>query len=110
VVSPEFPEAFDRFEKRVDTSKIKTFEHLRMSFALYAGRRWKGTAKQVDALADEAEKIGIPTPREERRARIREQERVRGWRHEQYTIRGKLRSIFRDVKTGRFIKNPLGGD
>ncbi|UCH01367.1 MAG: hypothetical protein JSV20_05660 [Candidatus Bathyarchaeota archaeon] len=33
--------------------------------------------------------------------------RPRTWRHETINVKGKLRSIFRDLKTGRFIKKPF---
>jgi hypothetical protein len=32
------------------------------------------------------------------------------WKHEQYRVKGKLRSVFRDVKSGRFSKDPIEPD
>ena len=32
------------------------------------------------------------------------------WKHEQYRVKGELRSVFRDVKSGRFSKDPIEPD
>jgi hypothetical protein len=96
----KFPEAFRRFEKDVDTRNIRRFQELRLSFSFWAGRNWKDTRKQNEALRIEARKRGFRVT-EERRPTAKV-----GWRHETITVRGKLRSIYRDVKTGRFIKKP----
>jgi hypothetical protein len=60
----KFPEAFERFEKRVDVSRIRSFEQLTLAFSIWAGKQWKGTSKQVKALKIEAVKRGIPVPKE----------------------------------------------
>ncbi|MGB9676649.1 MAG: hypothetical protein ACPL0C_05630 [Candidatus Bathyarchaeales archaeon] len=55
-----FPEAFRRFEEVVKVEKIKSFQELLTSFSLWAGRKWKNTPKQVEALKVEAFKRQIP--------------------------------------------------
>jgi hypothetical protein len=37
-------------------------------------------------------------------------EREWTWKHEQYRVKGKVRSVFRDVKSGRFSKDPVEPD
>lgn len=56
----KFPEAFQRFEKVVDVSKIKSFQQLLTAFSLWAGRKWKNTPLQIEALKVEAFKRDIP--------------------------------------------------
>jgi hypothetical protein len=56
-----FPEAFRRFEQQVNTRNIETFRQLTLAFERWAGRNWIPTYKQLDALAREARKRGIPT-------------------------------------------------
>jgi hypothetical protein len=58
----KFPEAFKRFEAVVDVSKIKSFQQLLTAFMYWAGRKWKGTPLQVEALRVEAVKIGLLPP------------------------------------------------
>ena len=55
-----FPEAFKRFEEVVDVSKIKSFQQLLMAFKLWAGRKWKDSPLQIEALKEEAFKREIP--------------------------------------------------
>lgn len=55
----KFPEAFDRFEEQVDIRKTRTFEQLLLQFKWWAGRDWKGTSKQMQALKIEADQRGI---------------------------------------------------
>ena len=55
----KFPEAFERFEEAVDVDKIRSFQELRDSFALWSGKNWKATRKQTEALWIEARKRGI---------------------------------------------------
>jgi Asp-tRNA(Asn)/Glu-tRNA(Gln) amidotransferase B subunit len=97
----EFPEAFKRFEKRVDVDRINSFRQLTLAFSYWAGWRWKGTKRQIGALKVEAWKRGIPVPVELRPQRPH---KVRTWRHETVKVRGKLQSRYRYLKTGRFIK------
>lgn len=56
----KFPSAFKRFEQTVDTSKIKSLQQLKLAFQSWAGRKWKDTTKQVQALRVEAVRLGIP--------------------------------------------------
>lgn len=66
----KFPEAFRRFERVVDTDRIRTFDQLLISFRYWAGRNWEGTRKQVEALKVEADRLGIPVSREIPRGEI----------------------------------------
>jgi hypothetical protein len=63
----KFPEAFQRFERVVDTSKMKSFQQLLTAFTYWAGRKWKGTPLQVEALKVEGVRLGLlpPIPEEE---------------------------------------------
>ena len=105
----EFPEAFKRFEKRVDVSRIRSFDHLALSFSHWAGKQWRGTSKQIEALKVEARRIGIPVP-EERRPRRRREEGLTWLIEEGKTWRSEIdrlgRTHYRDLKTGRFIPRP----
>ncbi|MEM2320211.1 MAG: hypothetical protein QXQ63_05665 [Candidatus Bathyarchaeia archaeon] len=56
----KFPEAFRRFEQVVDVSKITSFQQLLTAFSHWAGRKWVGSQKQIQALKVEAERLGIP--------------------------------------------------
>jgi len=108
----KFPEAFERFEKRVDVSRIRSFDHLLVSFSHWAGKQWIGSNEQVNALKVEAEKRGIPVPREEPRRVSREpyfrEERAEGqtWRFEWVEVKSRPQMRYRDIKTGRFIRKP----
>ena len=105
----EFPEAFKRFEKTVDVSRIRSFDHLLLSFSHWAGKQWKGTRKQVEALKVEAAERGIPVPkerlrrREEAGLRSRREEVGKTWRSERDRL-GRIH--YRDLETGRFIWTP----
>jgi hypothetical protein len=65
------------------------------------------TRRQMEALAVEAQKIGIPVYGE-KRERIRHFTSVlrMTWRYESVIVRGKSQGRYRDLKTGRFIKKP----
>jgi hypothetical protein len=103
----KFPEAFERFERRVNVDKIETFGQLVSSFASYGGQRWQGTIKQMDALAREAQRLGIPTHGERERRIFRSYWISQPtWKYETITVRGKSLQRYRDIKTGRFIKKP----
>jgi len=82
MVSEKFAEAFDRFKDDVDVRKFKTFEQLELGFtSWYEGHgKWQGTNKQTDALADEANKLGIHTEDYYRREQRKFDERR--WREE----------------------------
>jgi hypothetical protein len=97
----EFPEVFRRLEKVVDADNMRSFQEILVSFSYWAGKQWKGTRKQVEALKVEAWKRGIPVPVERR------PKKVKTWRHETVTVQGKIQSRYRDLKTGRFIKKPF---
>lgn len=57
----KFPEAFSRFEKKVSVRQIKTFSQLTLAFSGWAGGKWAGTSRQKEALAIEANRLGIET-------------------------------------------------
>jgi len=59
VTSPRFPEFFRRFEKDVDISNVHDFLTLLAEIRSYAGRNWKDSPRQIEALKDEANKRGI---------------------------------------------------
>ncbi len=104
----KFPEAFRRFEQRVDVDRIESFRQLNMAFGSFAGQKWVPTRRQMDALAIEAQKCGIPTyghRRERPYSSFRSTSPIT-WQIDQFNIRGKIRHQYRDTKTGRFIKKP----
>ena len=68
--SDRFPEAFRRFEQQVSLRNIVSFKQLTLAMASWAGPKCKYTRKQMEALADEAQRRGIPVY-EERRERER---------------------------------------
>jgi len=102
-----FPEAFERFEYDVDVGQFTSYHQLTMAFRWWAGQRWLGTRKQWEALNIEAENLGFETPDFIREELAERRGYSRGsWRRETLNLRGKARSVYRDVKTGRFIKKP----
>jgi len=83
-----FPKAFEQYQEKVDTSNIKNFQQLLYSFKEWAGNKYKDTPKQRTALAKEgAKKL-----------------RISAVVKQSITIKGKQRTVYRDVKTGRFTK------
>jgi predicted glycosyltransferase involved in capsule biosynthesis len=102
-----FPEAFERFEYDVDVSGFRSYHELTLAFRWWAGERWRGTRRQWEALNAEAENLGFEVPDfvreelEESRSYSRS-----SWRREVVSLRGKARSVYRDIKTGRFMKKP----
>jgi hypothetical protein len=56
----KFPEAFRRFEQKVDTGNIETWKQMQLVFGSWAGRKWRPTWRQTDALYLEAKRLGIP--------------------------------------------------
>jgi predicted solute-binding protein len=55
----KFPESFKRFEKVIDVSKIKSFQQLKLAFATWAGRKWKESPLQLQALRVQAERLRL---------------------------------------------------
>jgi hypothetical protein len=95
-------------EKTVDVGKIDTFKQLVSAFASWAGRTWKSSPKQIDALEREAIRVGIPLEG----IRIRHVEKgyrpIAGvaWRFETVKVKDREQPRYRDMATGRFIKKP----
>jgi hypothetical protein len=108
----KFPEAFKRFEQMVDVERIESFRQLRLAFASWAGQKWHDTPLQLNALAVEARKQGIPVAVQGRHSAHRRgfahfpSRRAVSWRHEVVTVKGHYQNRYRDQKTGRFIKKP----
>jgi len=109
----KFPEAFRRFEGDVDVGRFESYHQLTLAFQSWAGQRWKGTTRQYDALDREARNLGFEAPNSYgyRRVSLRSSRdvffsEIRGWREENFLVNGKSRTMYRDVKTGRFIKKP----
>jgi len=105
-----FPEAFERFENDVDIGQFESYHQLTLAFRYWAGERWRGTRLQWEALNAEAENLGFEPPdfvREEiEDMHGSEYSRRYSWKRETLNFRGKVRSVYRDIKTGRFIKKP----
>jgi hypothetical protein len=98
-----FPEAFNRFEQVVDVDKIENFRQLELAFGQWSGHKWGPTTRQLNALGVEARRLGIIPVHERAVAGERETVRVRA----EYIKRsGKTVRIYRDVKTGHFVKKP----
>jgi len=105
MVSPDFMEAFERFERVVDIRSFRSYRELLYGFAYWAGRRWIDSYKQNEALKDEARKRGFfdaRLPRYFERQPVRQTRQT--WRHETVTIKGKSQVRHRDLRIGRFIK------
>ena len=90
--SEKFQEAFERFEKVVDIDRIPDYKTLVYAFEKWAAKGYRLTDNQLSALEFEVSTRGIFA-----------------WRCESITVRGKTHVIYRDTKTGRFIKNPNAG-
>jgi hypothetical protein len=108
-----FPEAFRRFESDVDVGRFESYHQLTLAFRWWAGERWRGTPRQWEALTREAENLGFNEHKGYREA-IREKRysdyyhvgHRSTWRRETVTSMGRTRSVYRDLKNGRFIKKP----
>lgn len=87
----KFPEAFERYRRKVDTSKIKDFEQLKNSFRYWQKEnRITLSRRQITGLAQEGtKKLGIKAVRQVTIIRY-----------------GKSRIAYRDIGTGRFAKKP----
>ena len=102
-----FPEAFDRFENDVDIGRFTSYHQLTLAFHWWAGERWVGSRKQWEALNAEAENLGFETPDYIREELDDNRRHYRSsWRRETLNLKGRARSVYRDIKTGRFIKRP----
>jgi hypothetical protein len=87
-----FPEAFHRFERQVDTRKIRTYDELRTSFMYWAKSPSFGlTSTQNACLKKEADKKGIEDT----------YEIVRG----SFNRRGRIVIYSRRTDTGRFVSS-----
>ena len=95
-----FPKAFEQYQEKVDTSNIKNFQQLLYSFKGWAGNKYKDTPKQREALEREARKLGITTIT---KPRI-EKPKITAVVEKSIKIRGEKRTVYRDVKTGRFVR------
>jgi hypothetical protein len=69
---------------------------------MWAGEKWIPTSRQLQALAEEARKIGISVAGERRVIRLPSV----WWRPETVMVRGKAQARYRDLKSGRFIRKP----
>jgi hypothetical protein len=114
----KFPEAFERFESEVDVGRFESYHRLTLAFRWWAGEKWKGTARQWEALNAEAERLGFDV-RYLIREELREargsgyyvsggRQRAVTWRQKVVTVKGKSQNRYRDLKTGRFTKNLNG--
>lgn len=108
----KFPEAFDRFEEQVDVSRTRSFDELLTQFEIWAGQRWKETPQQLQALKIEARRLGIvPPPRYPQRtySHLHRTYPSRTYPHRTYshqviTRRGRQMIVYRDPRSGRFVK------
>jgi hypothetical protein len=117
----KFPEAFDRYEEKVDIDDLQSASELISSFSIFQG--YNATSKQLDALKNESIKrrLGfdwtIPKWVKKKdywrfyQSRIKDKGFVQAEKLEVYVkatfnVRGKPQTRYRDPKTGRFIKKP----
>jgi hypothetical protein len=113
VYSEAFQEAFDRMERDTNSLECETLKELRLVAKSYFGSKWYPTNRQLYALKDEAKRRGyfdkfrekiVSRPRYPQRQPHNYVKQI--WRHETVTVRGKPQTRYRDIRTGRFIKNP----
>jgi len=102
----KFPEAFRRFENVVDVERIRTLRELELAFGSWAGHKWKPTLRQSVALAYEARRLRIPI-RPQVPSLFTQKRETPTWRVEYIKVRGTARKIYRNTKTGQFIKTPV---
>jgi len=103
----KFPEAFRRLEQQVSLRNVVSFKQLTLVTASWAGPKWVYSRRQMDALAIEARRLGIPVHGErERKTHYSPWISQPTWKYETINIRGKSQQRYRDIKTGRFIKKP----
>jgi len=55
----KFPEAFNRYEERVDIDDLESAQELISEFALWAGKNWVNSKTQLKAIKIEAKKLGF---------------------------------------------------
>ena len=113
----KFPEAFERFENDVDVGRFRSYFELALAFQSWAGRNWKGSAKQWEAFDREAENLGFTPPTIYGKETIQRRfstidylsagkAKAVTWKYEVVNVKGKPQNRYRDLKTGRFIKKP----
>ena len=113
----KFPEAFRRFERVVNVDRFRSYFELALAFQSWAGRNWKGSAKQWEAFDREAENLGFTPPTIYGNATRQkgfstnnyvsaEKSKAVTWKYEVVNVKGKPQNRYRDLKTGRFIKKP----
>lgn len=100
------PEAFRRYEDKVDVSDEWTFQKLLTSFREWGKDRWKDSRPQKRALAVEAEVRGIK-PKEE--ITVTYDERVINYINKygkeiSYVRKARTQTLMRNVLTGKFEK------
>ena len=115
----KFPEAFDRYEERVDIDDLQSASELISSFSYWQG--YNPTSKQLDALKNESIKrrLGfdwsIPKWVKKRNYWAYYQSRFNDTGYVQtekrrvyvkatFNVKGKPQVRYRDVRTGRFIR------
>ena len=101
-----FPEAFHRFEKVVELRSFRSGRELKYAFTHWAGYRWIDSYSQNIALNQEIEKRGFEITQLPRYFPRFQFVPKQTWRYETVTVRGKPQVRYRDIKTGRFLKNP----
>ena len=107
MVSPDFSEAFERFEQRVDIARFDSYRQLLYAFSWWAGKRWVDSYKQNEALRVEARKRGFFDARLPRYfAGQYSRQPSQSWKRETVTVKGKSQVRYRDLKTGCFVKKP----
>ena len=103
----KFPEAFRRFEDHVDVGRFESYHQLTLAFRWWAGERWVGSSRQWEALNAESENLGFNVPDYVREELNDNRRHYRSpWRRETLNLKGRARNVYRDIKTGRFIKKP----
>lgn len=97
-----FPEAFSRYEEKVEVSDKWTFQKLLTSFREWGKDKWKDSRPQKRALAVEAEVRGIK-PKEE--IEITYDEKIISYINKY----GKEISYLREARTQKLMRNVLTG-
>jgi hypothetical protein len=117
----KFPEAFNRYEERVDIDDLQSASELISTFVNWQG--YNPTSKQIDGLRIESIKrrLGIDwsLPKWVKKkdywvyyqSRFKDKgyvqpEKRRVYVKATFNVRGKPQTRYRDSKTGRFIKKP----
>lgn len=107
----KFPEAYKRFEKKVDLSDVNSFQQLLKAFQLWGDKKAPATRLQKRALAVEGKKDGIE-PTETRRI-VHERKEIsytrKDGRQVNYIRKGRIVNQTVDIITGRFVKSETDG-